>query len=196
MDSFLPQTYLLGLIGLLAIVAVIAGRQLLRVRRDELNLIRLEQADAGSSKDASQLYELASVQLRKRLYPQATATLRQAVKRLSNEPDEAKALVQNALGFSLAAQKDFSGAVRHYKSALQAKADYPVALNNLAFAQERLLNSDDACDLYRKVLALEPANKTARTRLKRLERTLQRQTSKASTSSGGGSPESTDRRGF
>ena len=196
MDSFLPQTYLLGLIGLLAIVAVVAGRQLLRVRRDELNLIRLEQADAGSSKDAGQLYELASVQLRKRLYPQATATLRQAAKRLNNEPDEAKALVQNALGFSLAAQKDFSGAVRHYKSALQAKADYPVALNNLAFAQERLLNRDDACDLYRKVLALEPANKTARTRLKRLERTLQRQTSKASTSSGGGSPESSDRRGF
>ena len=196
MDSFLPQTYLLGLIGLLAIVAVIAGRQLLRVRRDELNLIRLEQADAGSSKDAGQLYELASVQLRKRLFPQATATLRQAAKRLNNEPDEAKALVQNALGFSLAAQKDFSGAVRHYKSALQAKPDYPVALNNLAFAQERLLNRDDACDLYRKVLALEPANKTARTRLKRLERTLQRQTSKASTSSGGGSPESTDRRGF
>ena len=196
MDSFLPQTYLLGLIGLLAIVAVTAGRQLLRVRRDELNLIRLEQADAGSSKDAGQLYELASVQLRKRLFPQATATLRQAAKRLNNEPDEAKALVQNALGFSLAAQKDFSGAVRHYKSALQAKPDYPVALNNLAFAQERLLNRDDACDLYRKVLALEPANKTARTRLKRLERTLQRQTSKASTSSGGGSPESSDRRGF
>ena len=196
MDSFLPQTYLLGLIGLLAIVAVTAGRQLLRVRRDELNLIRLEQADAGSSKDAGQLYELASVQLRKRLFPQATATLRQAAKRLNNEPDEAKALVQNALGFSLAAQKDFSGAVRHYKSALQAKPDYPVALNNLAFAQERLLNRDDACDLYRKVLALEPANKTASTRLKRLERTLQHQISKASTSSGGGSPQSSDRRGF
>ncbi len=196
MDSFLPQTYLLGLIGLLAIVAVVAGRQLLRVRRDELNLIRLEQADAGSSKDAGQLYELASVQLRKRLYPQATATLRQAVKRLNNEPDEAKALVQNALGFSLAAQKDFSGAVRHYKSALQAKPDYPVALNNLAFAQERLLNSNDACDLYRKVLALEPTNKTARSRLKRLERTLERQTTKTSTSTGGQSPKSSDGGGF
>ena len=39
MTSFLPQTYLLGLIGLLAIAAVIAGRQLLRVRRDEMELI-------------------------------------------------------------------------------------------------------------------------------------------------------------
>ena len=37
-NGLLPQTYLLGLIGLLAIVAVVAGRQLLRVRKDELNL--------------------------------------------------------------------------------------------------------------------------------------------------------------
>ena len=56
MNSFLPQTYLLGLIGLLAVAAVIAGRQLLRVRRDELELIRLEQSEAGSSKDAGDLY--------------------------------------------------------------------------------------------------------------------------------------------
>ena len=137
MESFLPQTYLLGLIGLLAIVAVVVGRQLLRVRRDEQTLIRLEQADAVNSRDAGDLYELASVQLRKRLYSQATATLRQAVKQLNNEPQEARALIQNALGFSLAAQKDFSTAIRHYKLALQAKTDYPVALNNLAFAEER-----------------------------------------------------------
>ena len=41
--SFLqPQTYLLGLIGLLGIVAFLVGRQLLKVRRDEVNLIQLE----------------------------------------------------------------------------------------------------------------------------------------------------------
>ena len=75
MNSFLPQTYLLGLIGLLAVAAVIAGRQLLRVRRDELELIRLEQSEAGSSKDAGDLYELACVQLRKRLYPKVAVAL-------------------------------------------------------------------------------------------------------------------------
>ena len=31
-------------------------------------------------------------------------------------------------------------ATKHYKLALKAKADYPVAFNNLAFAQEKLLN--------------------------------------------------------
>ena len=197
MESLLPQTYLLGLIGLLAIVAVVVGRQLLRVRRDEQALIRLEQADAAGSRDAGDLYELASVQLRKRLYPQATATLRQAVKRLGNEPQEARALIQNALGFSLAAQKDFSTAIRHYKLALQAKAEYPVAINNLAFAEERLLNRDEACELYRKVLNLEPDNPTAKKRLKRLERAAKRQASSRSDATPTNeSPESADGKGF
>lgn len=196
MNSFLPQTYLLGLIGLLAIAAFVAGRQLLRVRRDELELIRLEKSGAESSKDAGDLYELASVQLRKRLYVQATSTLRQAVKRLNNEPQEARALIQNALGFSLAAQKDFAGAVRHYKLALQAKEDYPVALNNLAFAQERLLNREEAAELYRKVLALEPSNKTAKNRLKRLERPVKNRKTNPLIQPQESSPESTDSRGF
>ncbi len=62
MNAFLPQTYLLGLIGLLAIVAVVGGRQFLRVRRDEQSLLKMEQAKVASSKDAGALYELASVQ--------------------------------------------------------------------------------------------------------------------------------------
>ena len=33
--NLLPQTYLLGLVGLLAIVAVVVGQQFFRVRRDE-----------------------------------------------------------------------------------------------------------------------------------------------------------------
>jgi len=190
MDILVPQTYLLGLIGLLAIVAIVVGRQLLRARRDELALIRLEQEGAASSRDAGQLYELASVQLRKRLYPQATASLRQALKRLSGEPDEARALVENALGFALAAQKDFEGAVKHYKAALQAKPDYPVALNNLAFARERLLQPEEAAELYRQSLALETNNPTASKRLKRVEQQLRRSSGSAA------SPETADRKGF
>ena len=191
MNALLPQTYLLGLIGLLAIVAVVGGRQFLRVRRDEQSLLKMEQEKVASSKDAGALYELASVQLRKRLYPQAIATLRQAVKRLNNEPDEARALIENALGYALAAEKDFTTAVRHYKAALRAKEDYPVAMNNLAFAQERLLENEEACALYRQALALDPKNKTARKRLNRLERSAAREKS-----SNQASPKGPDGRGF
>ena len=170
MDKLLPQTYLLALTGLLVIVAVLVGRQLLKVRRDEVELIKLEKVGANTSKDAAELYELASVQLRKRLYPQAITTLRKALKRLDNEPSEAKALIENALGFSLAAQEDFESAVGHYKTALKAKEDYPVALNNLAFAKQRLKQENEALDLYKKVLIIDPKNKTAKRQIMQLEK--------------------------
>ena len=112
------------------------------------------------------------MQLRKRLYPQATATLKQASKRLSGEPDEARALIENALGFSLAAQKNYESAVKHYKLALKAKADYPVALNNLGFAQEKLLQTEEAMAVYERTLEIEPSNNTASKRLKRLQKRI------------------------
>ena len=191
MNALLPQTYLLGLIGLLAIVAFVGGRQFLRVRRDEQSLLKMEQEKVASSKDAGALYELASVQLRKRLYSQAIVTLRQALKRLNDEPDEARALIENALGYALAAEKDFTTAVRHYKAALRAKEDYPVAINNLAYAQERLLENEEACTLYRQTLVLDPKNKTARKRLNRLERAAAKVKS-----SNQASPKGPDGRGF
>ena len=148
--NLLPQTYLLGLVGLLTVVAVIVGRQLLRVRRDEARFVQLEQAGTAASRQSADLYELGSVQLRKRLYPQAAATLKQALKRLSDEPNEARALIENALGFALAAQKDYDNAIKHYKLALKAKDDYPIAINNLAFAHKNFLSTKKQLHFIRK----------------------------------------------
>ncbi len=171
MDVSLPQAYLIGLLLLLGTAAVLVARQILRVRRDESALARLEAQAKAGDKSAGDLYELASVQLRKRLYGQATENLKLAAKRASGEPSEAQALIENALGFALAAQSNYSGAIKHYRAALRAKSDYPVALNNLAFAQEKQQKSDEAKETYAKVLELDAANKTAKRRLKRLERT-------------------------
>lgn len=168
--NLLPQTYLLGLVGLLAIAAVVVGRQLLRVRRDESRLQQLEQSSTAKSRQAADLYELGSVQLRKRLYPQATATLKQALKRLGDEPDEARAVIENALGFALAAQKNYEEASKHYKLALKAKPNYPVALNNLGYAQDKLLKTEEALTLYRRTLEIEPENQTAKRAVKKLEK--------------------------
>lgn len=174
MDSLLPQTYLIGLVALLGVAAVAVGRQIWRVRGDELTLARLERQGVDQPKDAASLYELASAQLRKRLYGQAVDTLKLGLKRAQadQEPTEAVALLQNALGFALAAQGQFKAAVKHYRQALQAKADYPVALNNLAFALEKQLKAEEAAQTYQQVLDLEPGNGTARKRLARLERQL------------------------
>jgi len=146
------------------------GRQILRVRRDEAALARLEAETRQGARSAADLYELGSVQLRKRLYNQAADTLKQASKRSSEEPAEAQALIENALGFALAAQNNYSGAIRHYRAALRAKADYPVALNNLAFALEKQQKADEARATYEKVLELDSSNSTAQKRLKRLNR--------------------------
>ena len=168
----LPQTYLIGLCLLLVIIAILVGRQLYKVRRDEMKLIKLEKVDSKTNEDSAKMYELASVQLKKRLYPQATTTLKQALKKLDGEPQEAKALIENALGFALAAQNDFKSAVIHYKKALSAKSEYPVALNNLGFAYQRLLKEDEAYKNYQEVLKLDPNNKTAISQIKRLERII------------------------
>jgi tetratricopeptide (TPR) repeat protein len=170
LDALLPQAYLIGLIILLGAAAVVVARQILRVRGDEATLAKLERSDGNAPADAATLYELASVQLRKRLYGQAAENLKLAVKRAETEdvPAEALALIQNALGFSLAAQNNYKTAIRHYRLALEAKPDYPVALNNLAFALEKQLKQDEAKETYEKVLALDSANKTARKRLKLL----------------------------
>jgi tetratricopeptide (TPR) repeat protein len=174
MNELLPQLYLIGLIGLLGGASFFVGRQILRVRRDEQALSRLGggRASDAAPQDAAGLYELASVQLRKRLYGQAGDTLRKALKQADAEqvPSEARALIENAMGFALAAQGKYATAIRHYRSALRAKADYPVALNNLAFALEKQAKPEEARTLYEQVLSLEEGNRTARKRLRLLER--------------------------
>ncbi|MFQ6539482.1 MULTISPECIES: tetratricopeptide repeat protein [Aphanothece] len=174
METLLPQAYLIGLVVLLGGAAVVVARQIWLVRRDELTLSRLERQDDGPDGDAASLYELASVQLRKRLFGEAADNLSRALQRAQAEeaPTEAVALIHNALGFALAAQNKYKQAIRHYNQALQVKPDYPVALNNLAFALEKQQNPEEARAAYQKVLALDAANKTAKKRLSRLERTL------------------------
>ena len=172
MDAFLPQAYLIGLIVLLGVAAVVVARQIWRVRADEVTLAKLERKDGPKPSDAATLYELGSVQLRKRLYGQAAESLKQALKKaeLAKEPAEAQAVIQNALGFALAAQNNYKTAIRHYRLALEAKPAYPVALNNLAYALEKQLKLEEAKQAYEQVIALDANNKTASKRLKLLAR--------------------------
>jgi len=85
-------------------------------------------------------------------------------------PAEARALIENALGFCQAAQNKYTVAIRHYRAAIRAKGDYPVALNNLAFALDKQGKPEEARTTYQQVLNLDPANKTARRGLSGLDR--------------------------
>ena len=171
MDSSLPSLYLVGLVVLLTILSVVIGIQAWKVQRDEATLQRL-QRDIGDQKaaDAVKLYELGSVQLRKRLFPQAATTLGKAAQKAGQEPPEGQALIYNALGYALAAQKKHTEAIRHYRRALAAKPDYPVALNNLGHALEQQQERQEAAKVYTKTLALDADNAIAKRRLQRLEK--------------------------
>ena len=57
-----------------------------------------------------------------------------------------------------------------YNSAIKSLPEYPIALNNLASAQQRLLEYDLAYATYQKVLVIDPKNKTAIKKSKELEK--------------------------
>ena len=101
---------------------------------------------------------------------EATKTFLKAIENYENESDEAKAIINNALGFSYAAQNEFKKAIKHYNSAIKSLPEYPIALNNLASAQQRLLEYDLAYETYQKVLVIDPKNKTAIKKSKELEK--------------------------
>ena len=164
------QSYLIILFVVLVIISIFVFRQFLRTRKEELNLVKFEQKGLGSLTKASELYEFGSIQIKKRLYTEATKTFLKAVEYYENEPNEAKAIIENALGFSYAAQNEFKKAIKHYNSAIKSLPNYIVALNNLASAQQRLLEYDLAYATYKKVLVIDPNNKTAIIKSKELEK--------------------------
>ena len=164
------QSYLIILFVVLIIIAIFVFRQFLRIRKEELNLVKFEQKGIDSLTQASELYEFGSIQIKKRLYDEATKTFLKAVEYYENEPKEAKAVIENALGFSYAAQNEFKKAIKHYKLAIKSLPAYPVALNNLASAQQRLLEYDLAYETYKQVLLIDPSNKTALKNSKELEK--------------------------
>ena len=164
------QSYLIILFIVLVIISIFVFRQFLRTRKDELNLVEFEQKGLNSLTKASELYEFGSIQIKKRLYTEATKTFLKAIESYDNEPNEAKAIIENALGFSYAAKNEFKKAIKHYNSAIKFLPDYTVALNNIASAQQRLLEFDLAYTTYKKVLVLDPKNKTAIKKTKELEK--------------------------
>ena len=164
------QSYLIILFIVLVIISIFVFQQFLKTRKEELNLIKFEQKGLESFIKASELYEFGSIQIKKRLYSEATKTFLKATEYYKDEPNEAKAIIDNALGFSYAAQNEFKKAIRYYNSAIKSLPEYPVALNNLAAAQQRLLEYEAAYETYKKVLSIDPTNKTAIKKSRELEK--------------------------
>lgn len=166
MDDKLLVTYLSILVALLAIASWFLFRQILRTRRTETTLSRLQnKLNRDKEKGlAKEYYELGSILLDKRLYTQAVTQFQKAIKAKDLEGAENIALIYNALGFTYAAQEQYDLAIRQYKEALQQLPDYPTALNNLGFAYEKKQLIAQALESYESALKADPKNATAKRR--------------------------------
>ncbi|WNZ24689.1 tetratricopeptide repeat protein [Leptolyngbya sp. NK1-12] len=171
-DSLLPIIYLSIFVGLLAFAAWFLFRQILKTRRTESTLSRLQNKLNQEKGTAKEYYQLGSILLDKRLYSQAIAQFQKALKAKDLEGEENQALVYNALGFSYAAQEQFDLAIRQYKEALQLFPDYPTALNNLGFAYEKKQLTTQALEAYEAALRIDPKNSTAKRRADSLRKRL------------------------
>jgi tetratricopeptide (TPR) repeat protein len=171
-NSKLLLTYLAILLTLLSVAAFFVVRQVLKTRRIEGTLSRLQTKLTKEKGTAQEYYELGTLLLDKKLYTQAALYLQQALKQVDQEELENSALVYNALGYAYFAQDQYDLAIRNYKEALKIAPDYVTALNNLGHSYERKQLMNQALETYESALALEPGNTTAKRRAESLRKRL------------------------
>ena len=113
-NSNLLLIYLGILLALLGVAAFFVVRQVIKTRRIETTLGRLQSQLGKEKGTAQEYYELGSLLLDKKLYTQAALYLQQALKQLDDGEIENAAVVYNALGYAYFAQDqyDLTG-VRH-----------------------------------------------------------------------------------
>jgi tetratricopeptide (TPR) repeat protein len=171
-NSNLLLIYLGILLALLSVAAFFVLRQVLKTRRIEGTLSRLQARLTKDKGTAQEYYELGSLLLDKKLYTQAALYLQQALKQLGEGETENSAVVYNALGYAYFAQEQYDLAIRNYKEALKVAPEYVTALNNLGHSYERKQLTAQALESYELALALEPTNTTARRRADSLKKRL------------------------
>ncbi|MBU6229825.1 MAG: tetratricopeptide repeat protein [Cyanobacteria bacterium REEB459] len=164
--------YLTVLLGLLGVAAFFVTRQVIKTRRIEATLSRLQAKLTKAKGTAQEYYELGSLLLDKKLYTQAALYLQQALKQIDQEELENSALVHNALGYAYFAQEQYDLAIRNYREALRVDPSYVTALNNLAHSYERKQLMKQALEAYEQALGLEPSNSTAKRRAASLKKRL------------------------
>jgi tetratricopeptide (TPR) repeat protein len=172
MNENLPVVYISILLGLLAIVALILLRQIIKTRKVESRFSQLQNKLKNQKGSAQEYYELASIYLDKKLFVQAVQLLQRALKFEAELEPENKALIYNALGFAYFSQEQYDIAIRNYKEAIKLYPEYTIALNNLGNVYEKKQLVSQALDCYKQTLQSDSKNTIALKRVESLEKRL------------------------
>lgn len=136
MENSLPLVYLSVLLALLAFAGVSVIRQVVKTRKVETALTRLEKKLKNERGTVQEYYELGSIYSDKKMFAQSIMLFQKALKGVDSE-EENLAPVHNALGFSYFCQEQYDIAIREYKEALKVNPEYVTALNNLGHVYEK-----------------------------------------------------------
>ncbi len=161
MDSA-PFVYLSVLAIILSIVGLFVLREVIRTRKQEKTLNRLQTKLSKGYGDPEDHYELGSVYLEKRLYQLAVTQFKKALE--VSETD--LPVVSNALGFAYFLMEQYDLAIRHYKDAVKSYPSYVVAWNNLGHAYEKKNWVTAGIEAYESALSIDQNNPVA---LKRVD---------------------------
>ncbi|MEG4394110.1 tetratricopeptide repeat protein [Microcoleus sp. BROC3] len=172
MDSNLLIVYLSVLLAILGSTSWFIVRQILKTRKLEMSLERLENKLTTEKGTAQEYYELGSIYVDKKLYSQAIVLFQKALKAKDLEGEENQAAIYNALGFAHFGQEQYDIAIRQYKEALKLQPEYVTSLNNLGHAYERKKLTAQALEMYEQALACDPENATAKQRIESLRKRL------------------------
>lgn len=172
MEGLLPTLYLSLLILLLGVSAWFVLRQIIKTRRIETNMARLQRKLQQEPGTAQEYFELGSIYLSKKLATQAVPLLQKALKAAENEGETYVAPIYNALGYAYFMQKQYDLAIRHYKEALKNQPEYVTAANNLGHAYEKKNLPQPALEAYQHTLKYDANNGIAQRRVNSLKKLL------------------------
>jgi len=171
MENSLPLVYLSVLLGLLAFAGVSVVRQVIKTRKVETALTRLEKKLKQERGTVQEYYELASIYSDKKMFAQSITLFQKSLKGVDAE-EENLAPVHNALGFAYFCQEQYDMAIREYKEALRVNPEYVTAINNLGHVYERKKLTVQALQMYEEALKFEPNNTIAKRRAESLRKRL------------------------
>ena len=172
MDNVIPLLYLSILLISLPFLSFFIGRQIIQRKKIEDDLSVLQNKIRNNNASAKDYYELGAIYLSKKLFDQAILQFRYALQIWKNEDIEGISNLYNTIGFTYAETEQYELAIYYYQEALKNDENYTVAMNNLGYAYEKQRMISEAIQTYKRVVAKEPMNETAVSRIQVLKRRI------------------------